>query len=1283
MRIEYTDVFNDTSTTRNTFAYPTKVYDPAGNYSEVKYRHDIGANVWAKSPAPDGNSQGKITERDYDSIGRLSKDKIVNHGGAYRRYEYPNNGIQSKVFSTIIDTNANGADTADEVLSESWSDGAGRVRKSRTEHPGSTGGWSGSTVEYDVLGRAKKQSVPTEISVPNPYDPDTWSPAGDDATRGWLYTYQKYDWMGRVVRKINTDGADSPTLNDSDVLISYDGCGCAGGLVVTVEGELVPRDDQPTLNGRRKQKVYSDILGRDVRTEIYNWDGGVYKTNVTTFNGRDQVTQTRQYAGTTSSTTYQDTTATFDGHGRLKSQHAPQQDAGTGTQYTYNADDRPATVTDARGAVTAYTYNTSGLVTNINHSMPPPNPEGGTGNLTPDCDGSDPCHPLCPNRPPYCDIPQTYSPIGWLDSVNTTNGNASGWSFDPDNSSASNTVHFYIDGPAGSGTYIGQAAADLPRPDINAAYSISGNHGFEFTIPTQYLDGTQHTIYAYGIDIAGGDPNSHLQGSPKTFVPSSPAVIPSLNRSVTFTYDVLGNRTSMTDELGDMQYEYNEMGQITAETRRFNDTMPNAPMSGNRFKLQYEYAMGGRLKSYTDPFGQQFSYERDKRGRLSSVNGSSFGGVTTYADDAEYRAWGGLKKADYSGGVQLEMSYNNSMSASSMALQKTDNSFLVNKNYDYYADGKLSYLQDAIDARFDRLNTYDNAGRIKDGKSGLEARGGVVAPADQEANLPYRQSYAFNAFSNMTQVNNLHWGTSSWQGQNFNQSFTYVNNRIQKPDWLFDGDGRNTKSVADDGETTLKTFDAAGQLVRTLTGHADSVSFYSGQGDEIKRHVRAFNEQTGAWVAMPTKYYIRSSVLKGRVVSEVWGSGKKHRSYVKGIGGQTAVQTAYYTETSPLNESVIFEYSDAMGVSYRTTDKMGNAVAYGDGGEGSPVETDPLGGSVGMSSPYFEEPVYIPQPEYPELQPYSPPDLFAPDFSALYASLGSRVADLPGFGTNWGSFSELGMLQYEERVHNAFRGLGFRTSEELGGRPGARFSGYGLTYPNGRQVGGNWTIEEALGRMEGGEELTLHWDEDWNIFPDHKPWYVVGFTEAQFKVVNDQVKSMYGNEKCKKAFEAAGLRSVTSMMNSGGSLTLVHDSVMKDESQRESWAPDTNLSSQMKEAFQDPYASGITPPGGYKGNFYVGLRDRTFNGSDDTAVNIIIHELIHAGSVNGSGVGNKDTFRIEDRIFYNGKTGFETSRSAQFIDPRSNSARDLSWMNYKDGKYTGAYDAIIKACQPK
>jgi hypothetical protein len=157
VKLSYVDSFDTSlSLTSPTYAFPTKITDPNQNSSFVKYRYDIGLNVRAESPAPAGQTQGKISEREFDSIGRLSKEKVLNYGGAYTRYEYPNNGIQSKVYTTITDTNNNGADAADEVFSESWTDGVGRVRKTRSELPNSFGGFSGSLVEYDILGQVKR-----------------------------------------------------------------------------------------------------------------------------------------------------------------------------------------------------------------------------------------------------------------------------------------------------------------------------------------------------------------------------------------------------------------------------------------------------------------------------------------------------------------------------------------------------------------------------------------------------------------------------------------------------------------------------------------------------------------------------------------------------------------------------------------------------------------------------------------------------------------------------------------------------------------------------------------------------------------------------------------------------------------------------------------------------------------------------------------------------------------------------------------------------------------------
>lgn len=366
VNISYADSFNDTTTSRNTFAYPTKLTevsntDTNNNYSLAQYRFDIGANVWAKSPKPINNTSGKETTRLFDSVGRLEKETIVNHGGAYTRYEYPS-ATYSKVYSTVIDTNNNGADSSDEVLTESVTDGAGRIRYSRTEHPGSTGGYSATITQYDILGRVKNVSVPTEVD-------SSWSPSGDDYTRGWLWNSQEYDWKDRVTRSIPSDsnGADG-----KDQLFSYDGCGCAGGEITTIQSESVSVPGQ-TYSARRTQKVYADILGRTYKTEVMNWDGYTpYTTTVQTFNGRDQVTQATQYdnTATTTPTPHQDVTMTYDGHGRMTTRHNPIESVNTYTSWTYNTDDSVSTMTDPRGVTTNYTYNSRGLVSQIGYDVP-------------------------------------------------------------------------------------------------------------------------------------------------------------------------------------------------------------------------------------------------------------------------------------------------------------------------------------------------------------------------------------------------------------------------------------------------------------------------------------------------------------------------------------------------------------------------------------------------------------------------------------------------------------------------------------------------------------------------------------------------------------------------------------------------------------------------------------------------------------------------------------------------------------------------------------------------
>jgi YD repeat-containing protein len=680
VKISYADNFNDTSTTRYTYAYPTKLYDPEENYSEVRYRFDIGTNVWAKSPDLNSSVQGKVSARIYDSAGRLQRESVFkgnqaysnNQEHAYARYEYPTNNVQSKVYSTLVDNDSDGADGDDEVLSESWADGAGRILKSRTPFAYTNGSptvWSGALVEYDILGRIKRSSVPTEVD-------SSWTPTGTDSTRGWLWTHKKYDWKGRVTRIINTDGADSSTLNDSDQLFSYEGCGCAGGEVVTVEGESVPVPGQ-SYSARRKQKIYSDILGRQNKTEIYEWNGtSVYTTTVNTFNGRDQITNTRQYAGTTSSTSYRDVSMTYDGHSRMKTRHFPIEDALAETSWIYNADDSVQQAIDPRGVITNFTYNSRGAVTNIDYQLPDPNP---------------------------ADIPDTHD--------------------------------------------------------------------------------------------------------------------------VTYFYDNAGNRIEMRDGLGPVNspgvtYEYNELSQLTAETRHFADTLQNAPQNG--YRMEYTYNSSGGLKSVADPFGSEVVYTHDKTGRLTKVDGDAFGDNTAghYADNIKYRAFGQVKQMNYktTDNALVSLSYDNRLRVLQyqVASSEATGGYLKKAQFAYLADSRPQTMDDQVNGDFDRTYQYDFAGRLTANQFGNP----------QASNYPYAQTIQYDRFSQMTARATTHWQATN----NITVAFTSDGRRqavsYQVPVYDAAGNLLDSGAAANTGNYQHSEYDAANRQTTGATRYREKMGLY-------------------------------------------------------------------------------------------------------------------------------------------------------------------------------------------------------------------------------------------------------------------------------------------------------------------------------------------------------------------------------------------------------------------------------------------------------------------------
>lgn len=104
-----------------------------------------------------------------------------------------------------------------------------------------------------------------------------------------------------------------------------------------------------------------------------------------------------------------------------------------------------------------------------------------------------------PNRLLYVSFPNPNNPPqGQVEAVERY-GAVRGWARDPDGVANPCTVSFYIDGPAGTGTFAGQTVASLPR-----SQDPVGSFGFAWVLPNQWRDGQQHTLYVYAQEAAAG-----------------------------------------------------------------------------------------------------------------------------------------------------------------------------------------------------------------------------------------------------------------------------------------------------------------------------------------------------------------------------------------------------------------------------------------------------------------------------------------------------------------------------------------------------------------------------------------------------------------------------------------------------------------------------------------------------------------------------------------------------------------------------------------------------------
>ncbi|MBK9171730.1 MAG: RHS repeat protein [Chloracidobacterium sp.] len=404
---------------------------------------------------------------------------------------------------------------------------------------------------------------------------------------------------------------------------------------------------------------------------------------------------------------------------------------------------------------------------------------------------------------------------------------------------------------------------------------------------------------------------------------------------VEFGYDALGNRTSMTDGLGTVAYEYDPLSRMTAETRVFSDTLPNKP-TGN-YRIGYEYTIGGRLGSLTDPFGYRVDYAYDKLSRLQAVDSpTAFNGISTYAEDPVYDARGTLRGLSYGNGTEMSVTgFNGKLQATGFEVKK-DATAIIGKEYEFYADGALKFVDDAMDEAFDRSYKYDHMGRTVEAKAGTAARG-ESPTGPHNFDQPYSRTYQHDAFGKITAFTGFFYGSES----NLTVSFTNGRNS----NWTYDSDGNVTADL--DGSYD---FDAAGRLVEIVPTDIDDENIdtlpvenhFDGNGD-LAKLVRNAGSTDPDEI---TNYYIRSTILN-RVISETTGAGAKQKTFIPANGVTLAEQSIFYGESAV--ETIRFIHQDASGSGVQQTLANGTAA----GGVMRTGEYDAMGRNVADPGPYI------------------------------------------------------------------------------------------------------------------------------------------------------------------------------------------------------------------------------------------------------------------------------------------------------------------------------------------
>jgi len=302
---------------------------------------------------------------------------------------------------------------------------------------------------------------------------------------------------------------------------------------------------------------------------------------------------------------------------------------------------------------------------------------------------------------------------------------------------------------------------------LNYTYDETGD------LKTKIDSKNQKTEYIYD-DTGKLQTVNYSQGpSPYTLV-----------KSVSFSFDKIGNLKSYNDGITQGQYQYDALYRKTTETVNYG------PFSKS---FQYDHYKNGLKKSYTDPAGIAYTYSYDPNNQLANIQIPDQGNIT-------YQSYKWMRPTLIAlpGGTKKEFEYDPLMRIKKITSLDPGQNVLLNYQYSY---DKMDNIRTKATEHGNYAYNYDDLHRLTDDRRPTTA-----------------ESYTYDNVGNRL---------TSQSGVTLNWAYNQ-NNELQNYDGItyqYDANGNTIQKKTDNGQLTTVdyTYDIENRLI-SVTRFTSGVS---------------------------------------------------------------------------------------------------------------------------------------------------------------------------------------------------------------------------------------------------------------------------------------------------------------------------------------------------------------------------------------------------------------------------------------------------------------------------